>query len=676
MNQNPDQAEAIRHGAGPMLVLAGPGSGKTHVIISRVRHLIEQRHVRPDNILVITFSKAAASEMRERFLKQPGISYPDVTFGTFHACFFHILQIAYDMTPSNIMTEDAARRLLRDILLSLQPELAEEPEMLIGIREEIQRYKSTLAPGDMLTSEDYEPLSCSRELFYPLLRQYMALTEARKLVDFEDMLSKTYELFRKRPDLLSYWQERYRYILIDEFQDINPLQYAVIRQLAAAHGNLFVVGDDDQSIYGFRGAAPEIMLRFPTDYPNASVVRLSVNYRCSSEILHASTNLIRCNTNRYEKYLTAARGPVTPVQFHTYEGIGEEYDAIASKIRRLLESGCAPEEVAVLFRTNLEMRGLVQRLTREAIPFRCHVTPPDICENPYVQPILSYLRIASGSKDRSDWLSIINKPVRYVERAVFSERTVDLSSVFEALRRKGKKHIYERVQKLSLDLKRLSTMNPYAAIHFIRHIIGYNRYLTDLLSDETEAMDVLDELMLYAKDYPTIGSFLASIEDTRRRRTVPETPARGVSLLTFHRSKGLEFSHVILCDCNELITPHKKALLPDQIAEERRLFYVAMTRAKCTLHICYVRKRLSHELKPSRFLGEIRLPADALLPGTEVYHTVHGLGTLLSVAGDRLRVRFAGHLLARELSLSAVRADGTLMLQAYCSSGNSSSRSS
>lgn len=227
MNSNPAQAEAIRHGEGPMLVLAGPGSGKTHVIIGRVRHLIEQHNVLPENILVITFSKAAATEMCERFLNGSGNSYPGVTFGTFHACFFHILQIAYNLNPASIIREETARTIFRDILTELQPELAEQPEMIASIREEIQKYKGTHSAGNPARDEEYEPLSCKRELFYPVLRAYLEAMRSRGMVDFEDMLTMTRELFQKRPDILAFWQERYRYILIDEFQDVNPLQYEI-----------------------------------------------------------------------------------------------------------------------------------------------------------------------------------------------------------------------------------------------------------------------------------------------------------------------------------------------------------------------------------------------------------------------------------------------------------------
>ena len=681
MNSNPAQAEAIRHGEGPMLVLAGPGSGKTYVITRRVRYLIEQLNVRPDNILVITFSKAAADEMRQRFLDSPGTSYPGVTFGTFHACFFHILQIAYRIDSSHILREEQARNILREILTDLRPELADEPEMIAGIREEIQKYKGSLLPGTDPSDHSYEPLSCRRDIFYPVLDRYLSVTRNRNLVDFEDMLSLTYELFQKHPDHLAFWQERYRYILVDEFQDINPLQYATVRLLAGDNANLFAVGDDDQSIYGFRGSAPGIMLRFPKDYPDARIVTLDVNYRCGTEILTAASALIEANRDRYKKTLRSDRGNTAPVRFACFSDSAEQYAGVTNQIQTLLREGVSPDDIAVLFRTNLDMRGLIRRFEKEGIPYRCHTLPPSLYSNPYVSPVLSYLRIAAGSCDRADWLAVMNRPFRYVPRSAFPSKQVNLSEVYGILHRDGKDYVRDRLMKLESDLKRIERMNPYAAIHYIRHIIGYNAFLCDTLPSADSVMDMLDEMMTEAKEFRTIPEFLthtgeeaerlqriARMEEGRRRTGASADTAgepRAVTIQTFHRSKGLEYRHVFLCDCNELVTPHKKALLPEQIAEERRLFYVAMTRAALSLTVCYVKKRLSHDMMPSRFLGEIRLPGSSLLPGTRVYHEKYGFGTVLSFSGKDVKVRFDGSVLAKTLSVSACRDTGTLVLAEY-----------
>ena len=665
MNYNSSQTEAIRHGDGPMLVLAGPGSGKTHVIVGRIRYLIEQMHVSPEQILVITFSKAAATEMRERFLNTSGNSYPGVTFGTFHACFFHILQIAYNLNPSAIIREETARTIFRDILTELQPELAEQPEMIASIREEIQKYKGTHASSASVSDEEYEPLSCKRELFYPVLRAYLETMRSRGMVDFEDMLTMTRELFLKRPDVLAFWQEHYRYVLIDEFQDVNLLQYEIVKMLVARSHNLFAVGDDDQAIYGFRGATPGIMLRFTTDYPDAKVVTLNVNYRCSEEIIRASSDLISCNTKRFQKDLLSDRGSTGPVRIQRYDDTGAEYADVIHNIRYLLQSGEKPEHIAVLFRTNLEMRSLIHQLEQAGIPYCCRVLPPLLYSSSYVLPILSYLRIATGSMQRSDWLMIANRPVRYVERSAFPAKEVSLAQTYTILHKNNKDYVVERLQKLELDLKRIGEMNPYAAIHFIRHVIGYNRHLCDTLPSTEEAMDLLDEVMKEASDFHTVKGFLehAGNEENRQRANREAALVRpGITLQTLHASKGLEYRHVFICNCNELITPHKKALLPEQIAEERRLFYVAMTRAIVSLNLCFVKKNLSHDMQPSRFLGEIRLPQRALAAGVAVFHEHYGTGTVQAVSEKEIRVHFPKHLLPKAFPLAVCRQSGELIL--------------
>ena len=550
--------------------------------------------------------------------------------------------------------------------------------MVQSIREEITRCKGFLPPGGQDEST-YTPINCERELFLTVFARYHAKLQAKKLVDFEDMLHKTYSHFRTHPEDLSFWQQRYSYILIDEFQDINPIQYEIVKMLSLPRNNLFVVGDDDQSVYGFRGATPGIMLRFPKDYPDTKTVLLPVNYRCSAEVLSAASALISCNRERYRKNLTSAQGSNTPVSFPVYSDTNEEYASVTEQIRTLLREGNDPNDIAVLFRTNLEMRGLLPLLTKAGIPFCCRHLPPTLYGNAAVLPVLSYLRIAAGGRNRADWLTVINKPVRYAERAVFTTKEVNLKEVYTLLHQRGKNVVVDRLRKLEADFARLSRMNPYAAIHYIRHIIGYNRHLADTLSEPSEAMDLLDEVMAEAGQFRTIPEFLSyadSENDRRRKAREDAAKGKGVPILTFHRAKGLEFRHVFVLNCNELVTPHKKALLPEQIAEERRLFYVAMTRAKETLSLMYVKKHLSHERMPSRFLGEIRLPGEQLVPGTPVFHVRFGEGTILSLTPKEVRVRFNGLLLPKSLPLPVSRDDGSLILASYDYSMPSSSRSS
>ena len=263
MNYNKSQQQAIRHKDGPMLVLAGPGSGKTAVITQRTKQLIEYENIDPSNILVITFTRAAAQEMKQRFLALTGEERTKVTFGTFHAIFFMVLKLAYHFDSGNIISEEQRYQFMREILL-----------------------------------EHFYSSSCGEEIFRKIYREYDERLKRNRLIDFDDMLTYTYDLFSQRKDILSAWQKKYRYILIDEFQDINLIQWKIMCMLAAPENNLFVVGDDDQSIYRFRGSKPEIMLGFQKIYPQAKIVNLEVNYRCEPPIVEAAMRLIAHNGNR------------------------------------------------------------------------------------------------------------------------------------------------------------------------------------------------------------------------------------------------------------------------------------------------------------------------------------------------------------------------------------------
>ena len=279
---NKPQSEAITHGKGPALILAGPGSGKTLVITQRVKNLIEKRHIRPSNILVITFTKAAATQMKERFTILMGEGRYPVTFGTFHAVFFSVLKNAYHYTAQNIIREEKKYQILYDIIHRMELEYEDEQEFMSGVLSEI-----SLVKNEGLDLAHYYAKNCAADIFRKIYQQYEAGKQRAGLIDFDDMLVYTYELFRERKDILVLWQKQYPYILIDEFQDINKLQFEIVKMMALPHNNLFVVGDDDQSIYRFRGSKPELMLGFTKSYPEAEKILLDTNYRSDREIIKA-----------------------------------------------------------------------------------------------------------------------------------------------------------------------------------------------------------------------------------------------------------------------------------------------------------------------------------------------------------------------------------------------------
>ena len=286
MNFNKSQTSAIRHKDGAMIVLAGPGSGKTAVITHRTKNLIKEYNIDPKSILVITFTKAAALEMKQRFIQLMGEEKANVNFGTFHAIFFTILKHAYNFSSSNIITEEQRYELMRDIISHYDVEFKDENDFIGNLYSEISQIKNA-----RLDINTYYSNQCGEEIFRNIYNDYVNRLNRSKLIDFDDMLTYTYELFIERKDILAAWQKKFKYILIDEFQDINFIQYEIIKMLALPENNLFIVGDDDQSIYRFRGSKPEIMLNFDKDYPNAKKVILNTNYRCGKYIVETSKKI-------------------------------------------------------------------------------------------------------------------------------------------------------------------------------------------------------------------------------------------------------------------------------------------------------------------------------------------------------------------------------------------------
>lgn len=319
------QSEAIRHQDGPLLVLAGPGSGKTTVVTKRVQYLVQDCHISPSSILVITFTKAAATEMKERFLRlmeqseEKPQGYGNVLFGTFHAVFFNILKLSYGFTAANILREETRYQYMKEIVDRLKLEIDDENEFISGVLGEI-----SLIKNERIALEHYFSKNCAEDIFRKIFASYEQRKRNARLIDFDDMLSYTWELLTKRPDILEAWQKKFRYILVDEFQDINRLQYDILRLLAQPENNLFIVGDDDQSIYRFRGAKPEIMLNFQKDFPTAGRVLLNDNFRSTRQIVNAAGRVIRKNQSRFAKEITARGGEGPGVRILAFEDQQQE----------------------------------------------------------------------------------------------------------------------------------------------------------------------------------------------------------------------------------------------------------------------------------------------------------------------------------------------------------------
>lgn len=612
MECNKEQEEAIMHRDGPAMVLAGPGAGKTYVITNRVKALIDEYGVKPEQILVVTFSKAAAVEMKERFEMLTGGQRLPVRFGTFHSVFFQILRLAYHYEVKDIATPALKYRFLEETLNETGYEVDDKKEFLSDIEKEISRVK-----GEGIEIDCYFSSACSAEIFQKMYRGYQEKLQRHRCLDFDDMVVYTYQLLKEREDIRRRWQAQFRYLLIDEFQDINRLQYETVCMLAEPENNLFIVGDDDQSIYGFRGAKPGIMLSFPKRFPDTKQIVLGVNYRCSDEIMKAAERLIGKNNERYEKHIVANKGKEQPVHMKKCENLPDEAEKIVAQIQMYQKEGIAYQEMAVLFRTNMQMRLLAGKLMEHGIPFTMRENLPNLFDTWMAKDIMCYLQLALGNRSREKFLKIANRPVRYLSRTAFTEPEVSFDKLRAYYAVKNQDWMEERIWNFEYDLKNLAALSPYAAIHFIRKGIGYDEFLK-IYADERNVnaddwFDVLDEMQEMARDKKSIAEFLSFVEnygDTleemrqeQKKQQVKEEP--GVSLMTMHASKGLEFPVVFVPTLNEDIVPYRKAVQEGNLEEERRMLYVAMTRAKTYLHLSFVKERFHKEAEPSPFLYEI-----------------------------------------------------------------------
>ena len=513
MSLNHAQTEAVAHNKGPCMVLAGPGSGKTLTIAKRIEYLIMKHKVRPEEILVITFTKYAAWEMKNRTRSICGPSSYAVTFGTFHGIYYGILKWAYRLNQSNLLSDEEKYRILREILPGIdwdqEPEADEEKDYLQELAIEIGNVKN-----NCMDIEEYEPVKYTTEKFRKLYRTYEETKKKYRKIDFEDMLIQCRDLFMKRPDILKKWQEKFQYILVDEFQDVNQAQYDVVRMLAAPQDNLFVVGDDDQSVYGFRGAKPGIMMEFMKDYPKARQILLDVNYRSSGYIVKGALRVIGNNKIRFEKKIEAFREPDETVHVQEVKDPVQEAEYVLERIREYREKGVSYTEMAVLYRTNVDARAMSELMTEYQIPFVMKEHLNNIYEHFIALDMISYLRLSQGEYDRKYFLQIANRPNRYLTRE--SMKTGNVS--YESLRRyyRDKDWMVDRIDQLEWDMKMICDKTPYAAIQYIRKRMGYDEFLKEYAAyrkiSSEDLFAVLEEIWQNSKGYGTIKEWFEHIE--------------------------------------------------------------------------------------------------------------------------------------------------------------------
>ena len=634
MNFNKEQSLAVRHFTGPCMVLAGPGSGKTTVIANRIMYLTGECEVSPEKILVITFTRTAAEEMRERYRVLTG-GEQGVTFSTFHALFFKILRYAYSYDSSNILTEDERTRYIRDAAQKAGAANFLDGDLIFVLSSEISCIKNR--KGEM-TKRCSRSVGTDKKQFEEIYNEFERILRDEKKIDFDDMMLLCVRLFDEHPEVLSYWQQVYEYILIDEFQDICPLQYELIKRLAEPHHNIFVVGDDDQSIYAFRGASSELMFEFEKDHKKLKEyerITLGVNYRCSESIVECSSNLISHNKRRFKKLLKSGRKgflKTDTVMYREFPDVGKETMYVVNMVENLIARGIDASEIAVLYRVNTQPGMLVSKLKERNIRFVIKDSVPNIYEHWVAKNIFAYMELAgmqpgstvhtqyesgspvgSAERWREFFLQIVNRPSRYIRREHLRRQDLSFDTLYAENRDKA--YVREKLDKLKYDLTILGKLPPKAAVGYIRKAVGYDgfikKYAEERMLDADGLYEILNELEASSAEFTTYADWKKHIEEyseaLRKKTAEHKEKESGVGLLTFHSAKGMEFDTVFIIDASEDYTPYWQAATSAEIEEERRMFYVALTRAKNRLFVLHASDRFGKKREPSRFLREAKL---------------------------------------------------------------------
>lgn len=607
---NNEQKLAVKHSRGPCLILAGPGTGKTTIIVERTLNLIKNNNVEPHNILVITFTKAAAKEMESRFskLKDYSRKYSQVTFGTFHSVFYKILQHYKNYRIEDLINEKDRYNFIKTIAKGSGIGFLNDEDDLEGLINEFSYVKYML-----LTKRDFKSKYCNNELFWNLYDRYENYKVEQNKFDFEDMINHCYDLIKNNNKILNELRIRYKYILIDEFQDINKSQFETISLIAKPLNNIFVVGDDDQSIYKFRGSDPNIMKRFESNFKNTKIIALKDNYRNNKTILHLATNLIKSNTNRYKKNLFAIRNFESSPSIIKVEDSISEAKSIKEKIKHLISKGLRYSDIAVIYRTKVQSATIIDCFVNSRIPYICFEGTSYIHNHWIYKDIISYLK-ASQSIDRNNSIyRIINKPFRHIERHTIADTIIYKENFLESLINNKKLSVQQKnyLKKLDKDLKHISTIKLNQAVFYIRKQIGYEEYIKEFAElkniDLKPLMDILENISGSITNFNSICEYINHIDLVLKKNK--SSSSSSVKIMTMHKAKGLEFKAVFIIGAIEGLIPNhvyeKDKIDISDLEEERRLFYVAMTRAADDLFIYVPKYNYRRKVRPSRFLNEM-----------------------------------------------------------------------
>jgi DNA helicase-2/ATP-dependent DNA helicase PcrA len=624
---NPAQREAVEASEGPILVVAGPGSGKTRVLTHRVAYLIKHYGVSPYHIMAVTFTNKAAREMKERLHRLLGGQLRQITIGTFHAVCVRILRRETQHLPYDrdfVIYDDGDQlSLIRQCLKEL--DLDEKTFSPRVTQNAISRAK-----GQLIGPREYVPPSYKYEATARVYRRYQQLLLENNALDFDDLLMVTVQLLRQNEEVLQKYQKLYQHILVDEFQDTNVAQYAILKLLAGEHRNLFVVGDEDQSIYAWRGADFRNVQRFREDYPDVQVVLLEQNYRSTQTILDVAHNVIARNVQRVPKRLWTENDPGVPVMAVEAYDEQEEAQYVLQEIQRLVtKDNHERGDFAIMYRTNAQSRSLEEVFVRAAVPYKL-VGAIRFYERREIKDVLAYLRLIHNPRDAVSLYRIINVPPRAIGRKTLGQLEARAESdgvpLFDALKLlreeedvplggRGRRSLLGFLELMEELIAAGREMNVLELLDLTLERTGYAAYVRDGSDQGRERWENIKELRSVAQEYaslPAEESLTTFLEEVALVSDVDnlDEQVKAPCFLTLHMAKGLEFPVVFIVGLEEGILPHSRSMdTEEELEEERRLCYVGITRAKQRLYLLHTFRRTlfgRDELsEPSRFLRDI-----------------------------------------------------------------------
>ena len=662
---NENQKIAATHIDGPMLILAGAGSGKTKTITSRLAYLISEVGIDPLNTLTLTFTNKAASTMKQRAMAMLGSYNTNPLLCTFHKfgllfLKFHINELGRSNNFIIIDTDDK-KKIIKEIESEVQTAI---------IANEISKYKNMLLSVEAVMDSSKLDTQYSKTNYEKIAKAYKLYEEYLKsnnLVDFDDLLCLTYNILSNNPTLSSQISDRYKYIMVDEYQDTNDLQYKLLRQLCYNHQNLVVVGDDDQSIYGWRGARIENILNFKDQFNDVKLIKLETNYRSTPSILKAANELIDHNRSRLGKSLVSQLPDENPIEILEHSDENAEAKNIATKINKLLASGVSASQIAILYRVNALSRSLEDGLNKARIPYKM-VGGVKFYERAEIKDVISYLRLILNPNDDFSLTRIINRPKRglgkvslaKLEKFAFDNKASLYNAIYMASEDVLSKKLSQTLIQLADSIKELSTLAPYDLISKFDSTFGIKAYY-ESLPDGAERVINIDEFYALLKDH-ILNTPEFDLEEFLNELALESEQDRisddAISIMSVHASKGLEFEHLFVIGLEEGFFP----LLGDgsDIEEERRLAYVAITRAKKGLNLSYSNSRFYKgqrtKLNRSRFLSEAGLCEGSLKiesqnefkKGDLIKHKIFGIGRVIEVTKIKnefkLKINFGGNI--------------------------------